>query len=108
MPCHCRTEVYYLKKHDMDIKNYQTKIADLTVAEFASLIRDVITNEKLNNQNEYVFGLYGLANMLGISMPTAQRLKNTGVLDEAISYAGRKMVINKQIALDKLRVRRQK
>lgn len=90
----------------MDTLNYQTKIADLTVAELTCLIRDLLNKEKQANQNEYVFGLYGLANLLGISLPTAQRIKNTGIIDEAISYAGRKMVINKKVALDKLKGRR--
>ena len=90
----------------MDTFNYQSKIADLSVAEFTCLIRDLFNKEKQTNQNEYVFGLYGLANLLGVSLPTAQRLKNTGIIDEAISYAGRKMVINKKVALDKLKGRR--
>ena len=85
--------------------NYQRKLADLTVAEFASLISDVLTKEKQISQNDYVFGLYGLANLLGVSLPTAQRIKNTGAIDEAISYTGRKMVINKQMVFEKLKGR---
>lgn len=87
------------------IINSQQKLADLTVAEFANLINDVLTKEKQISQNDYVFGLYGLANLLGVSLPTAQRIKNTGAIDDAITYAGRKMVINKQMVFDKLKGR---
>jgi hypothetical protein len=87
------------------IIDYQQKLADLTVAEFANLMNDVLTKEKQICQNDYVFGLYGLANLLGVSLPTAQRIKNTGAIDDAITYAGRKMVINKQMVFDKLKGR---
>ena len=84
--------------------NFQDKISDLTVAEFVLLLKGVLNQEQ--PKEDYAYGLNGLANLLGISMPTAQRLKNTGVIDDAISYAGRKMVINKQMVLDKLKGRR--
>lgn len=45
---------------------------------------------------DYVFGIRGLADFLGVSEPTAQKLKNSGKIDSAIRKVGRKFAFDKQ------------
>jgi len=52
---------------------------------------------------EYAYGYDGLCTMLDCSKATAWRLLKTGIINKAVSQAGRKIVINKQMALDLLR-----
>ena len=41
-----------------------------------------------------VFGIKGLAQLLNISIPKAQNLKNSGTLDEAMYQIGRKLAFD--------------
>jgi len=52
---------------------------------------------------EFVYGYTGLCELLDCSKATAWRLLKTGIINRAVSQAGRKIVINKQMALDLLR-----
>ena len=52
---------------------------------------------------EYVYGYSGLCELLDCSKATAWRLLKTGTINRAVSQAGRKIVVNKQMALDLLR-----
>lgn len=51
-----------------------------------------------------VFGIKGLAELLNISIPKAQNLKNSGILDEAMYQIGRKLAFDadKVLALQKV------
>lgn len=53
-----------------------------------------------------VYGLKGLAKLLGCSQSTAARIKKSGVLDPAISQHEKLIVIDADLALDLLRVRK--
>ena len=53
--------------------------------------------------NDYAYGYDGLCELLDCSKATAWRLLKTGLINRAVSQAGRKIVINKQMALDLLR-----
>jgi len=55
------------------------------------------TNEK------HVYGLDGLARLLGCGKTTAQKIKNTHVLDDAIIQHGKKLIINADLALKLLK-----
>lgn len=47
--------------------------------------------------NEY--GIAGLAKVFGCSIPTANRIKKSGVIDAAISQVGRKIVVDADMAI---------
>ena len=49
---------------------------------------------------KYVYGLRGLAELLGCSIPTAFRVKRSGRIDQAITQIGRKIIINSELALE--------
>lgn len=51
---------------------------------------------------KYVYGLNGLAKLLGCGRTKAQEIKNSGKIDEAIYQAGRKIVIDSEKALELL------
>lgn len=47
----------------------------------------------------YVYGIIGLANVLGCSRNTAQRIKSSGVIDKAITQIGRVIAIDVKKAM---------
>lgn len=58
----------------------------------------------LPSEKHHVYGLAGLSKLLGCSRATAQRIKSSGVLDEAISQNGKIIVVDADLALDILKV----
>lgn len=46
-----------------------------------------------------VYGIPGLAKLLGVSTRQAARVKATGCLDKAISQRGRTIIVNTKLAL---------
>ena len=58
------------------------------------------------NKKTYVYGINGLASILGCSRPTAQRINSTGKLDAAISQTGRTIVVDVDKALELIRLDR--
>lgn len=49
---------------------------------------------------KYVYGIKGIAQLLGCSEPTANRIKKSGILDEAISQYNRTIVVDAEKALE--------
>ncbi len=47
-----------------------------------------------------VYGIKGLCELLQCSRATAIRIKNSGVIEKAITQTGRKIIIDAQLALD--------
>ena len=47
----------------------------------------------------YEHGIAGIANIFGCSIPTANRIKKSGVIDSAITQVGRKIVVDSELAL---------
>ena len=52
----------------------------------------------------YVYGIAGIAKLFGCSEPTAQRIKSSGEIDDAISQINGIIVVDADYALDLLRV----
>ena len=50
-------------------------------------------------QKKYVYGLKGLADILGCSKAHAQNVKNSGILDKAIIQNGRKIIVDAEMAI---------
>lgn len=51
-----------------------------------------------------VYGIKGLAKLLNISIPKAQSLKNSGIIDVALYQIGRKVAFDSDIVLQTLKV----
>lgn len=103
--------------------NTQKKLVDiLSMPLFQATISDLLEGLKAEMQesnNEEVkmakaslgnkrliYGMSGLASFLGCSISTAQRIKRSGVLDDAIVQHGRIIIVDADIALELMKVRR--
>jgi hypothetical protein len=88
----------------MDIDR-NTPIWQLTLGDFLQAFQkytepsnkiEIETVEK----KEYVYGINGLADLIGCSKTHASRLKSQGIFDEAIIQRGRTIIIDKEKALE--------
>lgn len=71
---------------------------------------DAMKNQQIQSQQnveqadytgeEYVYGIEGLAKLLGCSEPHAWKKKKEGIFDEAIIQNGRKIIVNRKKALE--------
>ncbi len=52
-----------------------------------------------SSQKRYVQGYQGIATLFGCSKSTAQRIKKSGIIDEAITQVNRKILIDADLAL---------
>lgn len=64
--------------------------------------------ESVYVRKHYVYGLQGLANLLGCSLSTAARIKKSGVLDKAISQQGKIIATDADLALDIINISNRK
>lgn len=88
--------------------------SDSTVEDLAGVVKEALglkepgkeikSDPFLSTKKHYVYGIKGLAKLLGASSSTAQRIKSSGVLDAAISQNGKIIVIDADLALDLLRI----
>lgn len=49
---------------------------------------------------KYVYGIRGIASLFGCSLPTANRIKQSGRIDRAITQIGRKIIVDADLALE--------
>ncbi|UWX66175.1 DUF3853 family protein [Empedobacter stercoris] len=82
-------------------------IWQLTVAELKEILSSSNQNQNKPKEKtspsvkiEYVYGINGLAKLLGCSKSHASKLKSEGIFDEAIIQNGRKIIVNKDKALE--------
>lgn len=91
--------------------NLDTRIIDLTLGELLDAMeermRTVLGNvaEPAESEKQYVYGLKGLARVLGCSKTTAARLKASGDYDDAITQIGALLIID---ANEVLRIARER
>ena len=52
-----------------------------------------------SSQKRYVQGYQGIANLFGCSKSTAQRIKKSGIIDDAITQVNRKILVDADLAL---------
>lgn len=83
-----------------------TRLIDLTVEELHRLLdeRDRMLVERLSRElgdslPSHVRGIKGIAQIYHCSIPTAQRIKNSGKIDAAITQVGRTIVVDTRAAL---------
>lgn len=78
------------------------RLIDMTAGEFAELLLDVLQSlpkSEGEKPKKFVYGLGGLAQLLNCSTSTASKIKASGLLDEAISQFGNRLVIDVDKAL---------
>lgn len=83
--------------------NLNTPIWQLTVGEFLDLQKQIISPPPVietRNNKQLIYGISGIAKLFGCSTTTAQRIKNSGVIDKAISQIGRKIIIDANLAIE--------
>ena len=88
------------------MEDYNRPIWQLTIGEFVEIL-DARKQESSENPTQetvfnekYVYGLSGLARILGCSKNHAGKLKSKGIFDEAIIQNGRKIIIDSEKALE--------
>lgn len=69
------------------------RIIDLTVGQLKALIQEQIPKQE-PQQDEYAYGIDGLAKALGCCRSQAKYIKKTGRYKAAIQQDGRKIVVN--------------
>ncbi len=93
----------------MNISDLKEKpIWQMTGREFLHLQESVSSKEKrlqdLEEQaittKKYSYGLAGIAKLFGCSIPTANRIKQSGKIDRAITQIGRKIIVDAELALE--------
>ena len=74
--------------------------------ELAFLITNITSNQQAQvlltqkpKEEHNVYGIAGIAQIFGCSIPTASRIKKSGIINDAITQVGRKIVVN---AVDKI------
>lgn len=86
-------------------------IVSATLADLKELLQEMqleqsLVPAELNKPSEkrYVYGLAGIAQLFSCSMSTAYRIKQSGILDPAISQVNRLLVVDADYALDLVKV----
>ena len=77
---------------------------DAVADRFAQMMGDY--QEEQGKKRNLVYGLAGLSQLLGCSISTAARIKNSGVLAPAIHQTGKIIVVDADLALDLMKIRR--
>lgn len=61
---------------------------------------ETATASSSQKEKRYVYGLAGLAHLFGCSLPTANRIKQSGKINRAITQVGRKIIVDADLALE--------
>ena len=85
----------------------QTPVCMMTGEQLAMLLSNLklLMGNTTKNKTEttppkhLAYGIRGIADTYGCSIPTANRIKKSGVIDDAISQTGRKIVVDVDKAL---------
>ena len=84
-------------------KLLQTPVCMMSGEELAFLFNNLGVldrDKKPSPDRKLAYGIKGIAETFGCSIPTANRIKKSGVIDKAISQLGRKIVIDVDMALE--------
>lgn len=94
----------------MNISDLKDKpIWQMTGREFLHLQEESINSREKRLQDleeqaittkKHVYGLAGIAKLFGCSIPTANRIKQSGKIDQAITQIGRKIIVDADLALE--------
>lgn len=88
----------------------QTPVCMMTGEQLAFLVTNLPLLNKQGNKassdeeaakpRRLVYGIKGIADTFGCSIPTANRIKRSGIIDDAITQVGRKIVVDADLALE--------
>lgn len=92
----------------MEIQELLSKpLWQMTGEEFIFLHRYASTESEvkipqsvIDTDKKYVYGIVGIAQLFGCSMPTANRIKKSGKIDKAITQIGRKIIVDAELAME--------
>ena len=90
----------------MNITDLKQKLIwQMTGEEFLYLHRNgeqnVAVSQPTSSPNKkYVYGILGIAQLFGCSMPTAHRIKKSGKISKAVTQIGRKIIVDAELALE--------
>lgn len=90
----------------MNINDLKQKpLWQMTGEEFLSLQNQPKSESESKTETKqmtkkFVYGLRGLASLFGCSIPTANRIKQSGKIDKAITQIGRKIIVDAELALE--------
>lgn len=93
--------------------NLDKPLIQATLSDLKEVLTVVLKDYELESEGEgktrsaqkhLVYGIAGIAQLFGCSEPTAQRIKNSGEIDDAISQINGIIVCDAEYALDLLRV----
>lgn len=81
------------------------RIVDLTAGELQELLEDgtkpkIIIDTTSDKRKTYVYGLAGIAELYGCSKTQANRIKQSGKIDEAITQIGNLIIVDADRALE--------
>ena len=89
-----------------NIMTQDTRIIDLTVSQLAEII-DRAVEESLSrrqssedNTARYVYGIKGIATLLGVSERQARNIKASGTISKAIRQQGRTIITDARLAME--------
>ena len=91
---------------NLDKPLFQATIGDLKEA-LTMALRDIELESEGKTKTapkRYVYGIAGIAKLFNCSESTAQKIKSSGEIDDAISQIGDIIVVDGDYALDLLRV----
>lgn len=87
----------------------EKRVIDMTAGEFAEVLYSVM--QRLSNNEEekvtnkrLVYGIAGIAQLFNCSMTTANRIKASGKIDQAISQTGRMITVDADLALQLMKI----
>lgn len=87
-----------------DIKQLLLKPIAMMTGEELTFLLNSSMEAKANEQTPVVqkrtyYGIEGIAQVFGCSVPTANRIKRSGIIDAAITQVGRKIIVDADKAL---------
>ena len=90
-----------MNKKSQEINELLDKlVCAMTGKELLALINAPAAQDKEGSREKrYVYGISGIAEIFGCSIPTASRIKRSGIIDDAITQVGRKIVVDADKAL---------
>ena len=82
----------------------EKRVIDMTASEFAEVLYDIMQRMSRNEvereqKKSLVYGIAGIAQLFNCSMTTANRIKSSGKIDQAISQSGRTIAVDADLAL---------
>jgi hypothetical protein len=84
--------------------NLNKRLIDFTAGEFLELLgmeyKPQVVIDTTKNDKHFVYGLAGLANLFGCSKTTANRIKQSGKIDKAITQVGNLIIIDADKAIE--------